>query len=113
MLDWFNLQTQALVAVAAQFGGMGFFALLFVPMVFKFIDQEAAAHFMRQIFPIYYQVMACAAILPSLLLIPEQTYTVEVATLLAVASVFIFTTRFWAPKANEAEKKYASHSRNF
>ena len=104
MFDWLNFHTLALVTVAAQFGGMGFFAFLFTPMVFKVIDREDAANFFRQIFPIYYRIMACAAIVPSLLLMPEQTYDVEVATLLTVAGVFVFTARVMVPMANKARE---------
>ena len=53
MFDWLNFHTLALVFIAAQFGGMGFFAFLFTPLVFKFIDREDAALFFRQIFLIY------------------------------------------------------------
>ena len=82
-------------------------------MVFKFIDREDAALFFRQIFLIYYRVMARAAIVPSLLLIPEKTFDVEVATLLIVAGVFVFTAHVVVPMANEARennntKKYIS-----
>ena len=81
-----------------------FFAFLFTPLVFKFIDREDAALFFRQIFLIYYRVMACAAIVLSLLLIPEKTFDVEVATLLIVAGVFVFTAHVVVPMANEARE---------
>ena len=99
-----NTRTKRLLIAALIFGGMGFFAFLFTPMVFKFIEREEAALFFRQIFPIYYRVMACTAIVPSLLLIPEQTFDVEVATLLIVAGVFVFTARVVVPMANEARE---------
>lgn len=73
-------------------------------MVFKFIDREDAALFFRQIFLIYYRVMARAAIVPSLLLIPEKTFDVEVATLLIVAGVFVFTAHVVVPMANAARE---------
>lgn len=104
MFDWLNLHVLALILVAAQFGGMGFFAFLFTPMVFKFCEREDAAHFLRQVFPVYHRVMAGNAILPALILIPGQTYTVEVTTLLVTAAAFVFAARFILPMANKARE---------
>ena len=104
MFDWLNFHTLALAAVAAQFGGMGFFAFMFTPMVSSFLDREDAAQLLRQIFPVYYRVMAVTATLSSLLLIIEKIYAVEVVTLLTVAAVFIFAARVLLPMANKARE---------
>ena len=105
MFDWLNFHILALVVVAAQFGGMVFFAFMFTPMVFKFLDREDGAKLLRKIFPVYYRVMAVAATLSSLFLIIEKIYAVEVVTLLSVAAIFIFAVRKLLPMANKAREK--------
>jgi hypothetical protein len=104
MFDWLNLHVLALVAVAAQFGGMGFFAFLFAPLVFRFNEREDASLFLRQVFPVYYRVNAGLAILPALLLAPGQSYAVELVTMLSVAATFIFSARFILPAASNARE---------
>ena len=104
MYDWLNFHSLALIAVAAQFGGMGFFAFFFTPMVFKFVEREDAAHFLRQVFPIYHRVMAGLSIVPALLLIPGHSHTVEIVTMLAVAAAFLFAARIMLPEANKARE---------
>ena len=104
MYDWLNFHSLALVGVAAQFGGMGFFAFFFTPMVFKFLEREDAAHFLRQVFPIYHRVMAGLSIVPALLLIPGHSHTVEIVTMLAVAAAFLFAARIMLPEANKARE---------
>ena len=104
MFDWLNLHVLALVAVAAQFGGMGFFAFLFTPLVFRFNEREDASLFLRQVFPVYYRVNAGLAIVPALLLAPGQSYAVELVTMLSVAATFIFSARFILPAANNARE---------
>ena len=104
MLDYFNLHVLALVAVAAQFGGMGFFAFLFTPLVFKYTEREDAAQFLRKVFPVYHRVNAGLAIVPALLLMPGQSYAVELVTMLSVAAAFLFAARVLVPAANMARE---------
>jgi len=104
MFDWLNLHVLALVAVAAQFGGMGFFAFLFTPLVFRYTEREDASKFLRQVFPVYYRVNAGLAIVPALLLAPGQSYVVELVTMLSVAATFLFSARFIVPAANRARE---------
>ena len=104
MFDWLNLHVAALVAVALQFGGMGFFAFLFTPMVFKFTEREDASQFLRQVFPVYHRVNAGLAIVPALLLMPGQSYGVEVVTMVTVAATFLFAARILVPAANKARE---------
>ncbi len=104
MLDYFNLHVLALVAVAAQFGGMAFFAFLFTPLVFKYTEREDAAQFLRQVFPVYHRVNAGLAIVPALLLMPGQSYAVELVTMLSVAAAFLFAARVLVPAANKARE---------
>jgi len=104
MLDYFTLHVLALIFVAALFGGMAFFAFLFTPLVFKFVEREDAAKFLRQVFPDYHRVMAGMAIIPALILVAGHAYMVEVVSLLAVAAAFLFAARVLAPMANTARE---------
>ena len=94
----------ALVFVAAVFGGMGFFAFLFTPMVFKFCEREDAAQFLRQVFPVYHRVMAVMSIPPAVALMPGRSYQVEVITMLAVAAFFVVAARILVPAVNSARE---------
>ena len=109
MLDWLNLHVLALVAVAAQFGGMGFFAFLFTPLVFHFNEREDASLFLRQVFPVYCRVNTGLAIVPALLLAPGQSYAVELVTMLSVAATFLISTRFIVPAAARARRARHAH----
>jgi hypothetical protein len=105
MFEWANLHVLALVGVALQFGGMAYFAFMFTPMVFKFVDSEDASLFLRQVFPVYHRSNAVISILPALLLIPGQSYGIEIGTMLAVAAVFLFAARVLVPMANSAREE--------
>ncbi len=105
MFEWVNLHALALIGVALQFGGMAYFAFMFTPMVFKFVDREDASLFLRQVFPVYHRTNAVISIIPALLLIPGQSYGIEVGTMLAVAAAFLFAARVLVPMANSAREK--------
>jgi len=102
MYEWASLHTMALVSVALQFGGMAYFAFIFTPMVFKFLDTNEASLFLRKVFPGYYRLNAAIAIAPALFLIPEPSFHIEVGTMLAVAATFLFSGRVIVPMANTA-----------
>ncbi len=63
MFDWPGFHVLAVVAVALVLGGMVFFAAFMTPMVFAKLPRETAGAFLAQVFPVYYQVMAVAAVL--------------------------------------------------
>ncbi len=105
MFEWINLHVLALIGVALQFGGMAYFAFMFTPMVFKFVDREDASKFLRQVFPVYYRSNAVISIIPALLLIPGHSYEIEVGTMLAVAAAFLFAARVIVPMANKAREE--------
>ncbi len=110
--DWLNLHVGALVGTALVFGGMSFFAFVFTPMVFKFVERVDAAQFLRQVFPVYHRVIASVCCVPAILLIPGR-YTPEVTALLAVALLNVVSARFIVPAADAAreagdEKKFAA-----
>ena len=108
MFEWISLHVLALIGVALQFGGMAYFAFMFTPMVFKFVDREDAAIFLRQVFPVYYRINAVIAIIPALLLIPGHSYEIEVGTMLVVAAAFLFAARVIVPMANKAREDSVS-----
>ena len=105
MFDWFNLNLLAIIGVALQFGGMMYFAFIFTPMVFRFKDAQEASRFLRQVFPVFYRLNIAISIFPALMLFPGRVYHVEVATLLAVAAVFLFKARVLLPIAEAARVK--------
>ena len=102
MFDWVSLQNLAVIGVAFQFGGMAFFAFVFSPMIFKFLDSDQASKFLRQIFPIYYRLSAGISIFPALMLIPLPLHHLEVGILLGIAAIFLFAARVLVPLSNAA-----------
>ncbi len=93
MGDWLTVHVVALVLIAAVFGGMAFFMAVFAPSVFRFLPREAAAPFMRSLFPIYFLAMGIVSSLPALVLLAIPSYRPEALVMLAVAAVF-FAQRF-------------------
>ena len=57
-----------LVAVAAVFGGMAFFAFVYAPLVFIKLGTEAGGRFIREVFPVYYVAMGGVSIAAAVLL---------------------------------------------
>jgi hypothetical protein len=102
MFEWVTLYNFAIIGLSLQFGGMVYFALIFSPMIFKFMDTEEASKFLRRMFPVYYRLSAAISIFPALMLIPLPSYHIEVGTLLAVAAIFLFAARVLVPLSNNA-----------
>ena len=102
MFEWVSLYNFAIMGLSLQFGGMAYFAFIFSPMIFKFMDSEEASKFLRRMFPVYYRLSAAVSIFPALMLIPVQSYHLEVGTLLAVAVIFLFAARVLVPLSNAA-----------
>ena len=102
MFEWVSLYNFAIISLSLQFGGMAYFAFIFSPMIFRFMVSEEASKFLRRVFPVYYRLSAAISIFPTLMLIPVQSYHVEVATLLAVAAIFLFAARVLVPLSNTA-----------
>jgi hypothetical protein len=100
MFEWVSLYNFAIIGLALQFGGMAFFAFIFSPMIFKFLASDEASKFMRRLFPAYYRLSAAISIFPALMLIPVQSYHIEVGTLLAVSAIFLFAARVLVPLSN-------------
>ena len=102
MFEWVSLYNFAIIGLALQFGGMAFFAFIFSPMIFKFLTSDEASKFLRRLFPAYYRLSAAISIFPALMLIPVQSYHIEVGTLLAVSAIFLFAARVLVPMSNVA-----------
>ena len=102
MFEWVSLYNFAIIGLSLQFGGMVYFAFIFSPMIFRFMDSEEASKFLRRMFPVYYRLSVAISIFPALMLIPVQSYHIEVGTLLAVAAIFLFAARVLVPLSNNA-----------
>ena len=102
MFEWVSLSNFAIIGLSLQFGGMAYFAFIFSPMIFKFMDSEESSKFLRRMFPVYYRLSAAISIFPAVMLIPVHSYHVEVGALLAVAAIFLFAARVLVPLSNTA-----------
>ena len=102
MFEWVSLSNFAIIGLSLQFGGMVYFAFIFSPMIFKFMDSEESSKFLRRMFPVYYRLSAAISIIPAVMLIPVHSYHVEVGALLAVAAIFLFAARVLVPLSNTA-----------
>ena len=113
MFEWVTLFNFAIIGLSLQFGGMAYFAFIFSPMIFKFMDSEEASKFLRRMFPVYYRLSVAISIFPALMLIPVQSYHIEVGTLLAVAAVFLVAARVLVPLSNTARDENKVKKFNF
>ena len=52
----------AMICTGFVLGGMAFFSFVLAPLVFRQLEREQAAAFMRAAFPLYYQSMGVGAI---------------------------------------------------
>jgi hypothetical protein len=102
MFEWVSLFNLAIIGVSLQFGGMAYFAFIFSPMIFKFMESGEASKFLRQVFPAYYRLSAAISIFPAVMLISVPSFQIEVGTLLAVAAMFLFAARILVPMSNSA-----------
>jgi len=100
MMDWFTLALPALLAMAALFGGMLFFAGVFAPLVFLKLPGPVAAGFIRQVFPVYYLSGAITAGLAGLLALPVSWG--DGLVLLLVAAGFGVARQGIMPAVNRA-----------
>ena len=98
MLDLLSLKLFGLIATAAVFGGMVFFAFVFAPLVFTKLPYETAAGFIRQVFPVYYLAMACGTAVAGVFTVYDAY--LEALALVAVGSGFIFARQQLMPAIN-------------
>lgn len=81
-------------------GGMGFFAVVFAPALFRTLSTEAAGALVRSIFPIYY---LCLASITGAAAVAVWNRP-EAPVLGVVAALFIFSRFVLMPRINRARK---------
>ena len=102
MFDWLTLHVVALLLVAAQFGGILLFAALITPLVFRTLDSEPRATFLRAVFPVYYRVMGILALIAALPLVPAHSYMGEISALVAVTLGYVVLNTLVRPAIDKA-----------
>jgi hypothetical protein len=93
----------AILVIAATFGGMLFFAGVMAPLVFAKLPAPTAGGFIRQVFPVYYVVMAACTALAAVL-----TTTIAPADALLLAAVsagFLFARLVMLPRIDQARER--------
>ncbi|MDJ0896154.1 MAG: DUF4149 domain-containing protein [Alphaproteobacteria bacterium] len=98
MLELLSFKLFGVIATAAVFGGMVFFAFVFAPLVFTKLPGETAGGFIRQVFPVYYLTMACGTAAAGVLAL-SVSY-LEALALAAVGCGFIFARQQLMPAIN-------------
>ena len=98
LLNLLSLKLFAMVATAAVFGGMVFFAFVYAPLVFTKLPGDVAGGFIRQVFPVYYLVMACVTAVAAVLAFPDAM--LEAMAMAAVGCGFIFARQQLMPAIN-------------
>ncbi|BBM85924.1 DUF4149 domain-containing protein [Candidatus Uabimicrobium amorphum] len=93
------LQDISMITIAFVFGGMVFFSFVMAPLIFIKLEGQIAAHFIRQVFPVYYIVMAISCFAISLLTFSIHLY-VSLATLI-LALIFIWLRFYLVPTVNK------------
>jgi hypothetical protein len=87
-----------LFATALLLGGMVFFAVVVAPTVFRTLEPQSAAVFLRRLFPVYYVWGAALAGAGAFALVPVSW---EAAVVMAVvASGFVFSRQALMPRIN-------------
>ncbi len=93
----------AILATAATFGGMLFFAAVIAPLVFAKLPTPTAGSFIRQLFPIYYLVMAASTALAALL--ASAVAPADALVLGAVAIGFLYSRVDLLPRLDKARTR--------
>jgi hypothetical protein len=93
----------AILATAASFGGMLFFAAVIAPLVFAKLPGPAASAFIRQCFPVYYLVMAGCTVLAALLVTP--TSAPDALVLAVVSAGFVYAWLGLLPRIDQARDR--------
>ena len=94
-----SLATVAAVVTALLFGGMTFYALVMVPLIFAKLPEGTRDEFLRAVFPVYYLVMAAVAFLAAVLTYPGQP--TDGGLLMLVAFGFIAARQVLMPRIND------------
>ena len=88
------IDAAGLVAVAAVFGGMTFFAFVYAPLVFIKLETETGGQFIREVFPVYYVAMGATSVVAAVLLaFGSATRGADALAMVCIGIVF-FLARF-------------------
>jgi hypothetical protein len=93
----------AIVATAAGFGGMLFFAAVVAPLVFAKLPAPTAGAFIRQLFPVYYLVMAGLTALAALA--ATGVSSADALVLTAVSAGFVYARVGLLPRIDQARER--------
>lgn len=100
------LHAIALYATAILLGAMLFFSFVVTPVVFKKLDGENAARFLRALFPLYYSIIivlgALAALMLALAAQPMPAAAMAVTAALAVLTRQVLIPQLDAQRAGRA-----------
>ena len=88
------IHAAGLVAVAAVFGGMAFFAFVYAPLVFIKLGTEAGGRFIREVFPVYYLAMGTTSLTAAVLLAFSNASRGADALAMACIGIVFFLARF-------------------
>ena len=88
------IDAAGLVAVAAVFGGMLFFALVYAPLVFIKLGTETGGRFIREVFPVYYVAMGAVSIAAAVPLAFGSAARGGDALTMACIGIVFFLARF-------------------
>jgi hypothetical protein len=103
MADWLNLQTLAVLGLAAAFGGMLFFSGLMAPLIFTQLPADIAGGFIRRVFPWYYLVIGGVSLLALLCMLAViGPIAWETIALLIVVAGFVYARQWLMPRINQA-----------
>lgn len=101
-----TLRFLALLVVATTWGSMVFFATVMAPLVFTKLDADTAGRFIRQVFPVYYQVLAIAAAVAAVFLLGADfagargAMIAAAVAMLLVAAGFLVSRQLLMPRIN-------------
>ena len=88
------VDTAGLLAVAAVFGGMVFFAFVYTPLVFIKLGAESGGRFIREVFPVYYVAMGATSVAAAVLLAFGSAARGADALAMACIGIVFFFARF-------------------
>ena len=95
------IDSAGLVAVAAAFGGMTFFAFVYAPLVFIKLGAEAGGRFIREVFPVYYLSMGGTSVAAAVLLaIGGAARGAEALAMASIGIVFLLARFVLLPVIN-------------
>lgn len=96
----------ALILIAVLLGSMIFFAAIVTPAVFKFLEREQAAMYLRGLFPRYYMWGAIVAVLAAAVSWPADS--ISGVVLAVIATAFIGVRQLLLPPINVAREGRAA-----